>query len=215
MCVCVSLHHLHLNAYSPLTFLQLDGLKWCLASANTHISIHTLTQEATALITDHTRKVCHYFKCRKFFKVHELWKSAFGQNSVSCLKGILPCACGFFRFEIQLHVGSYFRIAILAVKARFEILLSPALFFSLRRQRTSLIACLCCCHACRHSHARSSGESRIPASRDRVCVLSSGQSRQCLFTHDFLSRLFPLAPPNPWPFFLSVEMMGNLSQVVF
>lgn len=131
VCVCVSLHHLHLNAYSPLTFLQLDGLKWCLASANTHISMHTLTQEATALITDHTRKVCHYFKCRKFFKVHELLKSAFGQNSVSCLKGIPPCACGFLRFEIQLHVCSYFHIAILDVKAHFEILLSLLLYSSL------------------------------------------------------------------------------------
>jgi len=188
VCVCVSLHHLHLNAYSPLTFLQLDGLKWCLASANTHMSTHTLTQEATALITDHTRKVCHYFKCRKFFKVHELLKSAFGQRSVSCLKGIPPCACGFLRFEI--HVCSYFRIAILDVKARFEILLL------LLGQRTSLIACLCCCHACRHSRTLSSGESRIPASRDRLCSFLWAKSAVSLYT-----RLFPLAPPNPWPFF--------------
>lgn len=41
VCVCVSLRHLHLNAYSPLTFLQLDGLKWCLASANTHTHLYT------------------------------------------------------------------------------------------------------------------------------------------------------------------------------
>lgn len=93
--------------------------------------------------------------------------------------------------------------------------LSDVVFFSLQQQRTSLIACLCCCLACRHSHACSSGESRIPASRDRVCVLSSGQSRQCLFTHVFLSRLFHLPHPNPRPLCLSFEMMGNLSQVVF
>lgn len=99
-----------------------------------HISIHTLTQETTVLITDYTRKVCHYFKCRTFFKVHELLESAFGQNSVSCLKGILPCACGFLRW-IQLHVCSYLHIAILAVKARFEILLSLLLYSSLSTGR--------------------------------------------------------------------------------
>lgn len=116
----------------------------------THISIHTLTQETTVLITDYTRKVCHYFKCRTFFKVHELLESAFGQNSVSCLKGIPSCACGFLR-RIQDSVAcvQLFSLCHSCCQSTFgNALLSPALFFSLRRHRTSLIACLCCCHAC-------------------------------------------------------------------
>lgn len=92
----VSLHHLHLNTY-------ILAAGWSsvvpIATANTHtIYTHTLTQEATALITDHSRKVCHYFKFRTFLKVHKLLKSAFGQNSVIRLKGIPSCACGFLRW---------------------------------------------------------------------------------------------------------------------
>lgn len=113
------------------------------------------------------------------------------------------CMCA-----VESDCFCYFCIAVLAVKACS----SPAFFFSFHRQRTSIIACLCCCHVCRHSHACSSGESRISASRVRVCVIFSGQS---LFTHVFLSRLFQLAPPNPRPPFLSVGVMGNLSQLVF
>ncbi len=115
--------------------------------------------------------------------------------------------------EIQLHVCSWVRLLLLFLDCcSVKACSSPAFFFSFHRQRASVIACLCCCHMCRHSHACSSGKSRISASRDRVCVLSSEQS---LFTHVFLSRLFQLALPNPLPPFLSVEVTGNLSQVVF
>lgn len=87
------------------TFKYIHSCSWMVFSGayshckHTHtIYTHTLTQEATALITDHSRKVCHYFKFRTFLKVHKLLKSAFGQNSVIRLKGIPSCACGFLRW---------------------------------------------------------------------------------------------------------------------
>lgn len=212
VCVCVSLHHLHLNTYILATGWSSVVSSHC---KHTHtIYTRTLTQEATALITDHFRKVCHYFKCRTFLKVHELLKSAFGQNSVIRLKGIPSCACGFLRWIrdtvacVQLSQIASVIFALLSLLSKHV----PLLLSSLSTGRGPPLSCAFVVVMCAVTLT-------LVRVGSHVSLLVETESAPFplgkVFLHVFLSRLFQLAPPNPRAPFLSVEVMGNLSQVVF